>query len=131
MLAQVKSLKYEGYCPPRTSAEVAYIIVGNKVIFTATESSLGKTITVNAAKEIIRLICEAEGLDWQLCVFYDLQTQVGYPHFPRGYFSFEELLFANGELLEVEKWKTRSTSRRAEFMTEEIEVLLSWLQNKQ
>jgi hypothetical protein len=80
-------------------------------MFTATQSGVGKiTSTINAVNEIVRRICEAENLDWRECVFYDLQTWVGYPHHGFGYFCLDELSFAEGDHIHVDGWMERASS---------------------
>ncbi len=109
--ARVKTLVYRGFNPPLSQVEIAYRVMGNKIIFTALEKATGaKTSTINAAEEIVRLICEAEGLKWQECEFFDLQTWVGYPIHGHGYFSLDQLIFDENERLWVKSWENRASN---------------------
>jgi hypothetical protein len=107
---RLKYLTYDGFHPPVTQATVAYMIQGNRVMFSATENVVIKTSTINASPEIIRLICEAEGLNWREYEFYDLQTKIGYPHHEVGYYSLDQVVVENDNY-QVKSWIEVASSR--------------------
>lgn len=127
--SRLKRLKYQGFLPPITESEVAYMIQGNMVIFSATHNVVsGKTSTINAAEEIVGLICEAEGItDWKSYKFYDLQTAIGYPHHQQGYFSIDELVFTLAEHIAVGGWMPHANSYNPGPMGETIKPLIKLL----
>lgn len=57
--------------------QVAYLVSGLEVYFTATAMSQSPTIA--DGELIIQAICEAEGINWRDYSFHDIQTSVGYP----------------------------------------------------
>lgn len=57
--------------------QVAYLVTGLEVYFTATSNSLSPTIA--DGELIVQAICEAEGIHWLDYSFHDIQTHVGYP----------------------------------------------------
>lgn len=114
---RLKRLRYKGFNPPYTSAEILYMVVGNEVIFTAAENSGSKTTTINAVEEIIALICETEELDWRDYMFYDMQTWIGYPHHGFGYYCIDKLVFAESANLHVTSWqKVASSTDQPNFL---------------
>lgn len=100
---ELKYLEYGGLHPPHRRGEVAYMVVDTMVIFSGLEGSAGRTSTINAAEEIVSLICAAESIDWREYEFFDLQTWMGYPNHTTGYYCLERLILSR-EQIRVESW---------------------------
>lgn len=102
-----KRIRYEGFHLPKHDGEVAYMIVGNNVLFTALiPYTKGATSSINAAEAIIHAICRAENIRWEDYTFFDAQTSLGYPHHESGYFCIDRLEIEprDGEHIHVESW---------------------------
>ncbi len=127
--SQVKYLTYQG-CddPPPEPARLAYLVCeGNHIIFTAAEDVTKKETTLGAPTIIVRKICEAEGLEWNKCTFYDLQTGVGYPHQGMIYIAFDELVFFNNYSLRLKKWESHLKGGQPDCLRDEVLAILQLL----
>lgn len=80
----LKRVEYKGF--RGNNGEVVYRIQGKKVMFSAIQSALEATSSINAAESIVKAICNTEGIDWRKpsffkeYEFYDLTTPLGYRH---------------------------------------------------
>lgn len=74
----LQEVNYAGFTPV-SGGKVAYTVVSDKVYFSGLTSPLQSTSTINATESVIQAICQAAGLDWTTCEFYDIQTHRGYP----------------------------------------------------
>jgi hypothetical protein len=80
--------------------------LGHDVYFTAITRFPS---TINRAEQIIIVICEAEGIDWRECSFFDIQTTWGYPSSGRDIFDYnvDKLVLMEGTRTpSVVDWKT-------------------------
>ncbi len=79
----LKKIEYQGF--HGSKGEIVYRKEGGKVIFSALKGSDQATSTINAAEEIVKAICLAEGIEWRDPAFfdnfefYDFTTLLGYP----------------------------------------------------
>jgi hypothetical protein len=105
----MKTLEYYRYPLSRhqqplavpVAAYVVYAMVKPGVcVFSGVVASTCSTI--NAAEDIIRLICEREHIGPRDCVFYDLQTAMGYRK-PISNFEYDRLVLEKKEL-RVKEW---------------------------
>ena len=103
----LKEVDFDGFYPPMTKSKVAYVVDGYNIYFSGLERR--KTSTINAAEEVILVLCRAEGLKWQNCQFYDIQTHLGYRKSPGEYIvdSLKVIRPSGGspESLFVEAWR--------------------------
>ncbi len=100
VVSDIKRLFYRGVRPPSTIAEIAYIVSGQKIMFTALENVMAKTSTITAAEEIVLKIYLQEKIPWRNYEFYDLRTKVGYPHHQDdNYFCVEQLMLKHTALM--------------------------------
>ena len=104
-----KTVMYDGFHPGH-GAEVAYLVKGKKVIFTATGKTEGQApTTINGAEKVIEAICRQEGIDWRDFEFFDLQTGAGqYSRHARWETTaLDRLIFdRDSPTLEVKRWET-------------------------
>lgn len=89
-MAELKETAYPGFHPPKSKGRVAYIIIDTVVFFSGLTPTGESTTTINDAEGVIEAICEAEGLKWESCQFYDIQTHRGYRKSP-GEFDVDRL----------------------------------------
>ena len=104
----LKEVEYPGFRPLRRKGRVAYIIVDAKVFFSGLTHFTEATSTINDAEGVVKAICQAEGLDWQKCQFYDIQTHQGYKKSP-GEYCVDRLKVVSrqergSEVLRVKAW---------------------------
>lgn len=86
----LKEAVYNGFHKSLPATKFVYLIYGPSVYF----SGLGKdnTSTINAAEEIVRIICTLEDIDWKVYTFFDVQTFRGYPGKRPGKYSIDKLM---------------------------------------
>ena len=111
-----KEVDYSVFFSPRYIGKVAYVIIGREVFFSGLTRT---TTTINAAEEIIRAICEAEGIRWQDFTFVDIQTHCGYPKTP-GDFEADVLELRSGEELTVEGWRPANLPKEVRQLFDDL-----------
>lgn len=120
----IKEAVYLGFWPPASSSIVRYIVLDNDVFFTATEDCSKVTSTINAAEQIIEAICKKEGLQWQNCRFYEIQTAIGYPWHGDDYLELDELQVVdqNGHP-SVEEWQRVPVATKQQINSQAVALL--------
>lgn len=110
----LKVVRYPG-TGPIFDGHVAYLVRGKEVIFTFhCEGPWHEhTSTINAAEGIVQAICQAERLQCYQHTFYDLQTKLGYPEQPHGWFSLDKLIFRGEDRITDVDWATVAASKNA------------------
>lgn len=89
MPAPLKEIAYGKRMP---YARAVYLCDGDRIFFSGLE---GHPSTINAAEQVVLAICKAEGLEWQNCTFYDIQTRSGYPTHEIGWYAVDRLILVD------------------------------------
>ncbi len=125
-MLEVKEVDYPGFMPPASASKVRYIVLGNKVFFTATEDCSKITSTINAAEQIIEAICKKEGLRWDKFSFYEIQTAIGYPWNGEDFLEVDALAIVdlNGRP-SVDRWQRMTIPDKRQIIGSQTIALLA------